>query len=490
MGTELSHPRDSEKGWPDIGELPPSPRPPDLLAPPPPQPYTGLAAATVAVLVALALAAHGPAGADPTKGGELSQLVSMELVGRVAYALQLFEHPIAPKLASEFLVAQGPIRVRLCSIIALVALGQEQTAGSQLLQLRELLQEKTHLLSPVEAELLELVARRVEANDGRAVRYTPQEQQFLRQQLRWFGSLLVVHSEPQDEEQRQAVQWEALKTAWVLTSGVVLLGVLLIGGIFGSVWLLWRAVTGSESFRFSLSPVPPGFFLEAFALALVLNVSASLVFQGHSLAMILVPTFTLLGLVALSRSGMPLSQWWHEVGLHRGAGLVRESLAGVAAYAMLLPFLLGASVLVWALVQLAARFSGSESPFQAAPVPQHPLVAELIREGPAWEKGILLLGVMVVGPLVEEILFRGLLYRFLRGGTYRWGRIVSVLASAVANGLVFAALHPQGYLAIPALGTLGAWLCLVREWRSSLVACAVVHGLNNSLVAVVLTLAL
>jgi membrane protease YdiL (CAAX protease family) len=46
-------------------------------------------------------------------------------------------------------------------------------------------------------------------------------------------------------------------------------------------------------------------------------------------------------------------------------------------------------------------------------------------------------------------------------------------------------IHPQGVLFAPALGGLAVGFCLYREWRGSLIAPIVAHGINN---AVTLTL--
>ena len=46
----------------------------------------------------------------------------------------------------------------------------------------------------------------------------------------------------------------------------------------------------------------------------------------------------------------------------------------------------------------------------------------------------------------------------------------------------FAAIHPQGWVAMPALMGLATGMTLVREWRGTLVPSMVIHGLSNALV--------
>jgi membrane protease YdiL (CAAX protease family) len=88
----------------------------------------------------------------------------------------------------------------------------------------------------------------------------------------------------------------------------------------------------------------------------------------------------------------------------------------------------------------------------------------------------------VLAPLVEETFFRGALFRALRT---RRGLVFSGLLS----GLIFAALHPQGVLAIPALTAMGFGFACIREWRDSLIAPMTAHAINNGLLIGALSLA-
>jgi len=76
-----------------------------------------------------------------------------------------------------------------------------------------------------------------------------------------------------------------------------------------------------------------------------------------------------------------------------------------------------------------------------------------------WAVPVLILGVVVAAPLAEELLFRGLLYGWLR-------RCLPVGWAAVLDGAVFGLAHRSWTLAVP-LGLVGAGLCLLYErWRS------------------------
>jgi membrane protease YdiL (CAAX protease family) len=50
--------------------------------------------------------------------------------------------------------------------------------------------------------------------------------------------------------------------------------------------------------------------------------------------------------------------------------------------------------------------------------------------------------------------------------------------------LIFAAIHPQGWVAIPALMSLSCGFTLVREWRGTLLPGMVAHGLHNGLLLI------
>ena len=52
--------------------------------------------------------------------------------------------------------------------------------------------------------------------------------------------------------------------------------------------------------------------------------------------------------------------------------------------------------------------------------------------------------------------------------------------------MIFAALHPQGVFAIPALAGIGIGFSLLREWRDSLIAPMVAHAINNGALVLML----
>ena len=79
-------------------------------------------------------------------------------------------------------------------------------------------------------------------------------------------------------------------------------------------------------------------------------------------------------------------------------------------------------------------------------------------------------------------MFRGVLYRHLREGTRGLGWVSSAFISAVGVSFIFAAIHPQGLLTVPALMGLAFGFTLIREWRGTLIPSMIAHGINNGVV--------
>ena len=62
--------------------------------------------------------------------------------------------------------------------------------------------------------------------------------------------------------------------------------------------------------------------------------------------------------------------------------------------------------------------------------------------------------------------------------------------SVALVSFIFAAIHPQGWVAIPALMGIAVGMNLMREWRGSLLPSMLVHGISNGIVTSVLFLLL
>lgn len=87
--------------------------------------------------------------------------------------------------------------------------------------------------------------------------------------------------------------------------------------------------------------------------------------------------------------------------------------------------------------------------------------------------GWTLLSVVVLAPVAEELLFRGLLLEMLR-------RNMGVLAAVVASSAVFAAMHLQPAVMIDAF-LAGLALCYIYLLTRSIYACIILHMFNNAI---------
>jgi len=90
----------------------------------------------------------------------------------------------------------------------------------------------------------------------------------------------------------------------------------------------------------------------------------------------------------------------------------------------------------------------------------------------------------VTAPIVEEIFFRGALYRGLRDriGVGRAAVVAGAAGATLVSSFLFAAIHPQGLLLAPVLAGIGAGFCLTREWTGSVIPGMIGHAVNNALI--------
>jgi membrane protease YdiL (CAAX protease family) len=288
----------------------------------------------------------------------------------------------------------------------------------------------------------------------------------------WFGRLALVHGLPPDDPERRAVVRPAVRTAVV----AIVASVAALGGLAAGVVLLIVGVVlwsnGRLTFAYRRAPRPTGPFLEAFAAYLAGMVLISL---GVSLLTrrTLGSTWFLLAIIPVAFfwplvRGVPWTDLRHGLGWTAGRGWLREVGAGLLGYVAGLP-LLAAGAVVTLFLQ---RLSGADT--------THPIVNEITRGG-TWRVVQLFLLAAVWAPVVEETMFRGAFYHHLRG------RLPWPLAAAFV-GVLFAAIHPQGWAAIPVLGAIGFSFAAMREWRGSIIAPAVAHAINNGVMTVLLLL--
>jgi len=189
--------------------------------------------------------------------------------------------------------------------------------------------------------------------------------------------------------------------------------------------------------------------------------------------------WTLLGVYLYPRlRGYAAGESARTLGLHRGAGVVREVAAGVVGYVACLPLLLGGVLVSLVLMLLQTLVQRAMTPMGAAPPaaepPSNPLF-ELVGGGNVWSAMMLFALATVWAPLVEELVFRGGLFRHLRARLH-W------VAAGVLSEVVFGVMHGYPLLMLGPVISLGLGFAILREWRGSLIAPIVAHALHNGTV--------
>jgi membrane protease YdiL (CAAX protease family) len=323
------------------------------------------------------------------------------------------------------------------------------------------------------------------------------ERELLRRELGWFGELALAPAGGPDPAARQAVMRSAHQTAAVLFGVVAFFGLLGFSGLIGLLVLATLALTGQVRSRLTCGSPYGRIYAETFAVWLVLFLALG--FAGALIAaaetrLLLSSVAALLSLVALVWPVLRGVPWWQvrqDIGLTAGRPAALEPVIGAGCYAMAIPLLaagLAVTLLLSRLLHAGPNAGSPEDNFTGRDLPVHPIV-EVLARADWWSRLQVLLLASVVAPIVEETMFRGVLYRHLREASGRLGTGWSFLLSATVVNFLFAAVHPQGITAVPALMALAYALTVAREWRGTLVPGMVAHGINNGLLVSLFVLA-
>lgn len=321
------------------------------------------------------------------------------------------------------------------------------------------------------------------ASGSASVAISAEDANFLKANLDWYGALMISTVSPDPAFEGALEKSQLLLMASLFTFGFIVL----VAGLGGFVWLVivavrWTANTLANPLRQpsilqeSLPWIFAGWFIAMILIAVAVALFGSRAERlsgGLALAMQIGAMF--LPLIALAlpmRSGKSWNQIRLDIGLHCGAGFFREFFYGVTVYGTAIPI-----VIVGAVFALLLSLIFPQELAQAS----HP-IQKALADGDTSQRMLLLFIAAVAAPIVEEIMFRGVLFVHLRDLSRRWGRFLSFLFSALGSSLIFAAIHPQGIIFIPILGALAVAFCLAREMRGSLISCMVAHGINNGLV--------
>ena len=291
----------------------------------------------------------------------------------------------------------------------------------------------------------------------------------LRKRLGWFADLAISHAKADTDPLRQKVLSDAYVAFFVIAGGEFFL---LLVGVTGLVLLIIAIVQLARrklrlAFRSVLESQTPRAdrhaYLEGFTLYLVTMVVAGYGLQRiipwpMLIAALELPLAFAVGLLWPLFRGESTTQWRATLGLHTGRGIVREIFSGITGYITGIP-LMGLGALVVVLLMRIAKYT-----------PTHPIEQEL---GGTGEILFTFFLASVWAPVTEELMFRGALFSSLRE-RYSWWISAPVMA------LVFAGIHPQGYVAVPVLAAIAVTFAGIREWRGSILGSMAAHAMHNT----------
>ena len=473
--------------------------------------WQGLVAWVVILGVAMyTIVGHQPPE-EPSPDDDLQDavgLIMMELQGKYFIGTARMMPLNAPTIyaQSDAMLNLGSLGQRQRFIVLAAELAGPATARSRLEELDRLIDDppvgEPLQLDPEQATvqrvLHELYPAGLDELDDEQARtiaeqaaISAQDREVVADRLGWFGKLAVSGLSGADAQVRDDLLATATAVAVVLISiAMVGIGALVIGfaGLVLAVVMVFlgrlRTGLGAARGRHFI-------YAETFAVWFAL-------FVGVQDLIVLVPDTALhMGLIV---AGFPLSllalAWpvvrgipWRDVrrdiGWTLGARPVLEPLIGLGGYLVTLPILGVGLVITLLLMSVQALLAGDVETFAPAGGPAHPIIVYM--SGPdIGPKLLVLLLAAVCAPLVEETMFRGVLYRHLRDATGPLGIVLSIILSTLVNTVLFAAIHPQGWVAMPALMGLACGMTLLREWRGTLVPSMIVHGVSNALVMAML----
>ncbi len=324
------------------------------------------------------------------------------------------------------------------------------------------------------------------------------ERERLLKKLGWYGRLALTPPKAPDQVTRNKVLEAPLRLVYGLV-GIVLF--MLALGVCGLIGLVAFAIgTGMGGVRVGLreGSGSSGIYAETFAIWLFFYFAGLMSIelwprgQDRFLLNLAVMFGSLAVLFWPVMRGISWSQVRQDLGLTRGRAGLLEPLVGIPSYAMMLPMLAVGFTLtvimifVW-LANNGGQAAAPASPFEPRQMLSHPIV-QVVLQGGFWLRLQLFFLACVAAPIVEEIMFRGVLYRQLRDATRGLGWLGSCLVSGLWGSFIFAVIHPQGMVAVPALMGIACGCTLAREWRDSLWASMVVHAISNSLIFTLLML--
>lgn len=436
---------------------------------------------TVAALIVWSVS-HVPQSQAESAEATAQPPFQLVIVGRFAVgASEMFSEYDELLLGQMQLSANDPLLYQLCRVVLSGELQGPDRAMEELSSLDERIDEAD--LSPDESELsLKSVLERLYAdrvsNNPHLPSLSDLDRDAISNRLGWFGDLALLASDTPDQTARAELIRPLAKVPFVLFGTAVWYLLFGAAGFVGIITLLILAVTGKLTHGFGHLTGRGLIYAETFAIWLVVFIGSphlvEMVFGPDKVltAALLIFPLSLGALAWPVLRGIPWSQVRRDIGWTTGRGFIAEPAAGIVCYAIAIPLLGAGLIVALVLMYIQEQISPGEG------APSHP-IPELLADGDFWTTlQIFLLG-CVAAPVVEETMFRGVLYRHLREATGSFGFVISMIASMLGVSLLFGVIHPQGWAFAPVLMGLAAGYSIAREWRGSLLSCMTAHALTN-----------
>jgi membrane protease YdiL (CAAX protease family) len=448
-------------------------------------------------------------------------LLPANFAGQFALGMKSWSRPQAQEMLTS--LDTGPIPQRLVRLVILAELaepapppaedGEERTFSTgkvwdaaavrrEFDELREKISDAKYEATEAEQKLLQATEAVVRAKlADEPLPADDASLQMVVDQLGFAGKLAASWSDANRRATSQLQQQSNTKLV-VVTVGFLLVALAALAGLVVLIVLVVLLAMGKLHSRW-LSGSGNGYlFLEALAVwfatfvgaQLLIGLAIKLLGQGAAdaeggggggvwLTMLLFYVPLGISLLWLRARHPDPSRMWRELGFTTH-GLLGDLGKAFTVHLAFLPVLVGAIILTVLLTSVVHGDVSSSQPFAPPKGPAHPIQEQFDGQ---WSTVLaLFLLAAVTAPIVEEIVFRGLFYRYLRDWTGRQWIYFSIFFATVVNGFIFAAIHPQGLLGIPPLMTLAAAMSLSREWSGGLLAPMTIHAINNGVLVVLM----
>ncbi|MEM1330357.1 MAG: type II CAAX endopeptidase family protein [Planctomycetota bacterium] len=388
--------------------------------------------------------------------------------------------PLSTRFAGEITkTARAPEDLARAAVL-LGELTGTDAALSELEKLGTKLEEDSEYAPGLDIDLVEL--RTIYESGPESLDDSQRERLVTR--LGWVGELALTHGPngpSADDEARSLLLSGGHQIVAIAVGGFALLGTAFAVGLALLVIALVRASSGSLRPAFRKPPVGGSLYLELFAVfawgffavQILSGLLGMLAPPGTAVYIGMTLQWSLLGLVVVYPAirSVPGKTSRAQLGLHKGQGVLKEIGAGVLGYLAGVPIYLGALlvtmvlILVWTYVQRTVL--GIDDP---AP-PSNPL-GDMVSGGTALQVALLFALAVIWAPIVEELVFRGGLFRHMRS------RVAWPIA-AVGSTIAFALMHGYAVPLLLPVATLGVIFGAMREWRDSLIAPMTAHFIHN-----------